>query len=162
MRYQEKFELTEYSSPYFSKQFDILITGFREDDDERHTFIKKSLKDYKGLIYSLDTCENADEFYYKIEDHSGNVIESSEDKSLIPDLENLLKKKEFESSRFLLEKYFPEHHLQHSFDNTHKRTCLIVICLNNHYLNLLIFALLMLHVDSTVNYRNPILQFFQL
>jgi hypothetical protein len=103
MNYQEKFDLTENNSSYFSQQFDILVMGFREEEDERHSYIRKSLHDYKGIVYSFDTCENADKFHYKIETYKGKIIEQTENKSLIPDLQNLLKKKEFQGANVCID-----------------------------------------------------------
>lgn len=93
MNYQEKFELTAENALFFSQQFDILITGLKEDEDGRHSHIRKSLPDFKGIIFSLDTCENSEEFHYKIETYEGNTIESVNNKSLIPDLEKFLRDK---------------------------------------------------------------------
>jgi len=93
MNYQEKFELTSDNASYFSKQFEILITGMKEDGDSRHIHICKSLTDFKGTIISFDTCENAEEFHYTIETFDGNLVEKISNKSLIPDLEKFLRDK---------------------------------------------------------------------
>jgi hypothetical protein len=98
MNYQEKFEITPENASYFSQQFDILITGWKDEDDVRHNYLKKSLPDFKGLIYSFDTCENAEKFSYKIESNDGNLIEQVESKSLIPDLEKLLRDRKITGS----------------------------------------------------------------
>lgn len=90
MLYQEKFELNDLSTDFFSSQFDFLITGFRDEDDIRHNHIYKSLHTFKGKILSLDVCNNADKLSYKLE--SGIEIESNSNQSLIPDLETLLKR----------------------------------------------------------------------
>jgi hypothetical protein len=103
MNYQEKFNLTENNALYFSDQFDILITGYRENVDERHLFIRKSLPDFKGVIYSFDTCENADKFNYTIENNKSDIIEHFENKSLIPDLQNLLKRKGFQGANICID-----------------------------------------------------------
>lgn len=103
MSYQEKFEIDESSSSYFAGQFDVLITGFREESDERHMYFRRSLPTFKGEVYSFDTCENAEKLHYNIEDSEGVLIESQVDKSLIPDLEKLLKVKRFYGARVCLD-----------------------------------------------------------
>lgn len=103
MNFQEKFKLDCQSSPYFSKEFDILITGLREDSDERHSFFKRSLTNFSGQIYSFDTCENAEQFSYKIEDADGVILEDISGKSLIPDLEKLLKAKDFQGGKICID-----------------------------------------------------------
>ncbi|HEY5122860.1 MAG TPA: hypothetical protein VIK14_03915 [Ignavibacteria bacterium] len=95
MSYQEKFELTATNTSYFSRQFDILITGMGDDKDDRHNYIKKSLRDFNGVVYSFDTCENAEKFYYKIETKDGVFVENVTDKLLIPDLQILLSTNNF-------------------------------------------------------------------
>jgi hypothetical protein len=99
MNYQEKFELNENNAFYFSKQFDILITGLRDELDERHLYFKKMLTNFKGLIYSFDICENAERFYYRIEDFDGKIIEKHDNKSLIPELQSLLRNKRFQGAK---------------------------------------------------------------
>ena len=96
MTYQEKFEITKQNASYFSSQFDVLITGFREKDDERHLYFRKLINDFTGIIYSFDICENADNFFYRIEDCNGNIIEEYDNKLLIPGLQSLLRKKGFQ------------------------------------------------------------------
>jgi hypothetical protein len=103
MNYQEKFEITPNNASYFSKQFDILITGWRDEEDSRHIHMKKSLPDFKGIIFSFDTCENADKFNYKIESFDGKILEQLEDKSLIPDLEKLLREKKISGSNLCID-----------------------------------------------------------
>lgn len=98
MNYQEKFEVTPINAPYFSKQFDFLITGQRDDDDKRHNHFRKLLPEFKGEVYSFDTCENAEKFSYKIESHDGKLIAEAKDKSLIPDLEVFLRSKKIEGA----------------------------------------------------------------
>lgn len=103
MNYQEKFEITASSALYFSNQFDILITGWREEKDERHSYLKKSLPDFKGIIYSFNTCENAERFQYKIESFDGILIEEVKGRSLIPNLEKLLRDKKFAGSNLCVD-----------------------------------------------------------
>lgn len=103
MSYQEKFELTPQNASYFSNQFDILITGMRDEKDDRHTHFKKSLKDFKGIVYSFDTCENAEQFHYRIETSNGILIENVEGKSLIPDLERLLRDRRISGSNLCVD-----------------------------------------------------------
>ncbi|MGG9964489.1 hypothetical protein [Ferruginibacter sp. SUN106] len=103
MNYQEKFKLTDDNGSYFSQQFDIFITGFRDEDDLRHSFILDKLKSFKGLIYSFDTCENAVKFNYKIEDEKRTLIESEDNKVLIPDLQLLLSKRGFRGANICID-----------------------------------------------------------
>lgn len=103
MNYQEKFDLTIENSQYFSNQFNILITGSRNNTDERHFYIKDTLGDFKGLIYSFDICDNVDRFHYSIETNDGTIIEDVRDKSLIPDLQILLRSKGFEGSNVCID-----------------------------------------------------------
>ena len=103
MSYQEKFDIRTDNSAYFSKQFDILITGLREGTDERHAYFKKSLNEFKGTVFSLDTCENAEKLQYRIEKFNGELIEEAENKSLIPDLQALLKRREFSGSKVCID-----------------------------------------------------------
>jgi len=103
MNYQEKFDLTSENSQYFSSQFSILITGSKSNDDERHFYIKNTLCDFKGLVYSFDICENVEKFHYSIETNDGKLIEEAKDKSLIPDLQILLRTKGFEGSNVCID-----------------------------------------------------------
>lgn len=103
MNYQEKFEITAQNASYFSAQFDILITGWREEEDNRHNHFKKSLPDFKGTIFSLDTCDNAEKLNYKVESFDGKLIEEVKGKSLIPDLEKLLRGKGIEGSNLCVD-----------------------------------------------------------
>ena len=102
MNYQEKYSLTDNNIAYFSKQFDILITGKREGD-ERHSYFKNSLKNFKGKYYSFDVCDIADRFYYKIEKYDGELLDEGKDKSLIPDLQKLLKKEKFQGAKICID-----------------------------------------------------------
>jgi len=99
MIYQEKFDLDEKNASFFSRQFDILITGLKENVDERHTNVRNLLTDFTGVIYSFDICEKADKFYYTIEDNQGQILERNNDKFLIPELQSLLKTKGFQGSK---------------------------------------------------------------
>jgi hypothetical protein len=99
MNYQEKFEITNNNASYFADQFDILITGYRDDEDERHSYFRKSISKFKGKIYSFDTCENSEVFNYKIETPEGEIIQKVDNKSLIPDLQSLLNDSGFEGAR---------------------------------------------------------------
>lgn len=103
MSYQEKFEINNHNSSYFASQFDILITGYREEVDERHWHFRKLLNGFRGTIYCLDTCENAEKFAYKIEDFDGTIKVTENDKSLIPDLEKLLKSNQFQGARVCID-----------------------------------------------------------
>src|SRR4051812_29027113 len=103
MEYQEKFTIVEANESFFANQFDILITGMRQKEDERHSYIRKILKSYRGIVYSFDTCENADKFSYKLEKDNGELIEEIENKSLIPDLHILLKKGGFQGGNICID-----------------------------------------------------------
>lgn len=103
MSYQEKFDITPQNASYFSKQFDILITGWRDKDDDRHNNLKNILTGFKGLIYSFDTCENAQKFHYKIETHDGDLIKEVEGKTLIPDLEKFLRENNLSGSNLCVD-----------------------------------------------------------
>jgi len=103
MNYQEKFEITSANASHFSKQFEILITGWRDEDEIRHNYFRKSLPDFKGVIYSFDTCENAERFNYRTESNEGKIIEEVTGKSLIPDLEKLLRDKKITGSNICVD-----------------------------------------------------------
>jgi hypothetical protein len=103
MIYQEKFEINDSNSSYFSSQFDILITGYRDEEDERHSYFRKLLNTFTGEIYSFDTCEYAEKLSYKIENSKGLLIEEENNLSLIPDLEKLLKAKTITGSKVCID-----------------------------------------------------------
>lgn len=102
MNYQEKYCLNSDNVAFFSKQFDILITGRREADS-RHSYFRNSLVNFEGLIYSFDTCDRADSFYYRIEDSNGETINEIKNKSLIPDLQKLLKTNNFKGAKICID-----------------------------------------------------------
>lgn len=102
MNYQEKYCINSDNVAFFSKQFDILITGRREAD-ARHSYFRNSLVNFEGLIYSFDTCDRADSFYYKIENFSGEIINEVKNKSLIPDLQKLLKADNFKGAKICID-----------------------------------------------------------
>ena len=102
MSYQEKFEINLQNSTYLSKQFNILVTGSRDDND-RHNCFRKSMCDFSGQIYRMDTCENSEKFHYKIETSSGELIEEKNNQSLIPGLQTLLVQKLFEGQKICID-----------------------------------------------------------
>lgn len=89
MSYQEKFEMTQENGAYFSDQFDTLITGWRDENDERHNRFLSYLSTFKGRIISFDTCENSERLNCRIRNTDGTIVEVK-DKSLIPDLQSFL------------------------------------------------------------------------
>jgi len=103
MIYQEKFELSPDNQSYFSMQFDIVVTGFRDDEDERHVRFLKDLKDFDGKIYCFDVCEEAEKFHYRRHNADGSEAVSENNKSLIPDLEKLLRSENFEGARICVD-----------------------------------------------------------
>lgn len=103
MIYQEKFDLTEGNQSFFSNRFDIIITGFRDNEDERHLRFIKDLKDFKGTIYCFDVCDEANKFHYRKQDVDGLEILSANDKNLIPDLEKFLRLENIEGSRICID-----------------------------------------------------------
>jgi hypothetical protein len=103
MNYQEKFQLNASNAEYFKKQFDVLIMGLRGNEDERHTNFKKLISEFKGIIISLDTCDNAEKLIYKIENSDGRVIRSADNRSLIPDLQLFLKAEKIEGARVCID-----------------------------------------------------------
>jgi hypothetical protein len=102
MSYQEKFEITAANGSYFSDQFDTLITGWREESDERHNRLLGYLKTFKGRVISLDTCENSEKLHYKIK-HSNGSVEEVRDKSLIPDLQSFLAKEKISGANICVD-----------------------------------------------------------
>lgn len=107
MSYQEKFDITEASGAYFGQQFDILITGLRDEDgefgDERHIHFRNSLSSFAGIIYRFDTCDNVEKFHYRVESANGELKHAQSDKFLIPDLEKLLNKDNFRGARVCID-----------------------------------------------------------
>lgn len=101
--YQEKFKITDENSHYFSQQFDFIITGERVHDNIRHNYLLNALSTFRGKIISLDTCENAMKFFFTIEDFDGTILEKSNEKSLIPDLENFIRKAHLGGSRICID-----------------------------------------------------------
>jgi hypothetical protein len=89
MSYQEKFEILNSNATYFSSQFDVLITGWRDEVDERHSRFCDMMSGFKGKIISFDTCENSEKLSYNIKYYDGQN-QKHLDKSLIPDLQSLL------------------------------------------------------------------------
>lgn len=103
MNYQEKFEINIISEPYFSNQFDILITGFLDPEDKRHMHFRNRVSNFRGKIFSFDTCEFSEKLHYKIETHDGTLINKADDKSLIPDLETLLRREGIQGSNICID-----------------------------------------------------------
>ncbi|MFD1257315.1 hypothetical protein ACFQ3S_10950 [Mucilaginibacter terrae] len=103
MNYQEKFDVNKGNSSYFSNQFDILITGLREDNDARHVHFRNSIPNFKGKIYSFDTCDNADKFHYEIASSDNIIIDKADNKSLIPDLQTLLRNQNFQGANICID-----------------------------------------------------------
>lgn len=103
MIYQEKFDINEKSLEYFSKEFSILITGQNEQNDNRHSHFKNSLLGFNGIVYLLDTCENAEKLDYRIETQDGILIEEAKNKLLIPNLCQLIKCRGFQGSSICID-----------------------------------------------------------
>lgn len=103
MSFQEKFSLTSNNADFFSRQFDILIIGARDEADTRHMYFRANLPSFGGQIYSFDTCEKGQRFSYKIYSHDGQPLEEKNEMSLIPELETLIKNKEFAGANICID-----------------------------------------------------------
>lgn len=91
LKFQEKYKFDNLSQSYFSSQFDLIILG-RDNDEERHRYFINSLTEYQGKILRIDTCDETEKLIYNLYSCIDcREIEQGE-KSLIPDLETLLKK----------------------------------------------------------------------
>jgi hypothetical protein len=75
----------------------------REQEDQRHANFRKLLNGYKGQIYEMDTCENAEKLHYKVEGWDGTLLEQEKDKLLIPDLQSLLSKNKFQGANICID-----------------------------------------------------------
>ncbi len=91
MIFQEKYELNNANAPFFSDQFDLIITDWNIDANERNGYFKSNLKEYRGTFLEISVCENIDKLSYRISDNAGNLLSENFSATLIPGLQNLIK-----------------------------------------------------------------------
>jgi len=103
MSFQEKYIFTPENATFFSSQFDILITGWKDLSSERCMHFQNNIPNFKGLKYSFDICENVEKLSFRIENSDGILIDEKQNLSLIPELYNLLLKSNFKGSNICID-----------------------------------------------------------